>query len=635
MRLLYLYVEGFGVFKNGHPVEMNFTSDYRFMLSNVDGVKELVCQRSDTLLPDYFFSLDGTDSGVEEVSVVVGENGSGKTTLARLLQRVRMVDAERIRFVMVLEGSEESSRGWHCLSTIQGLKLPTGPTPKDGYSYVEGVMNGVVNIEDRLKGLFDFVYYSPYATTEDAFDVHDDPSCCNLSSKALLQRRPDYYFNKVIGVGDDQRALYGAYAYEQYKWQLEFLAWFSTLSEADRCGIVLPVPLEIVLTPNDNMYSVSKEVLLEYARHDRFSVGEDVEFTMRHYKEVVDVLIWLESYGDDLFFRAFGTFYVNYWRNARIPNREVLEREDSFGAELHRFMLNVLQAKNTVTRNVAIVRITRKLEDMQKGYTSILLGEGGLAAVCQLFKMFGTMCKDAPLPGCKMKLFSVDDPLAKSILECVRLHSLARPVNDFLAFQFYPPMSSGEITFLSMFARLYWFLTNSSREKSDVLVFLDESETALHPEWQRSLVHNVIWLFGKVRQMRGLRDRVHLIFGTHSPMLLSDIPIGNAVFLKRKQMHDKDRDYACAETRDVKCARVGFTNTFAANIFDLYNMPFFLDEGTTGRFADGKLGRILPLDEDVKGLEPKDRRCVVGLIGDPFLRGYYADALNEGDLDAQ
>lgn len=135
--------------------------------------------------------------------------------------------------------------------------------------------------------------------------------------------------------------------------------------------------------------------------------------------------------------------------------------------------------------------------------------------------------------------------------------------------------------------------------------------------------------------MRGLRDRVHLIFGTHSPMLLSDIPIGNAVFLKRKQVHDRGRDYACAETRDVKCVRVGFTNTFAANIFDLYNMPFFLDEGTTGRFADGKLGRILPLEEDVKGFDPKDRRRVVSLIGDPFLRGYYADALDEGDADAQ
>ena len=211
----------------------------------------------------------------------------------------------------------------------------------------------------------------------------------------------------------------------------------------------------------------------------------------------------------------------------------------------------------------------------------------------------------------------------KNLMELVKLHAIAKnalnpkTARDFIRFEFDPKVSSGEWAFLSAMSRVNDVLKRSA---SDLIVFLDEAETTLHPRLQRQLVRNMLWFF---RNFAGGR-KVHLIFASHSPVLLSDIPMGNVTFLKRKDKTD-NANLPGVEVVSVINPRLGFTDTFGANIFDLYNLSFFMKEGTVGAFAADKMESILKDDNTAK----EERLQLLRLVGDPFLRGYYADELRE------
>ncbi len=71
-------------------------------------------------------------------------------------------------------------------------------------------------------------------------------------------------------------------------------------------------------------------------------------------------------------------------------------------------------------------------------------------------------------------------------------------------------------------------------------------------------------------------------------------------------------------------------DTFAANVFDLYRLSFFMDEGTVGKFASMKVNGLLRKVSSRKELfndqclpvADEDMERIVKLIGDPFIRHY-------------
>ena len=130
---------------------------------------------------------------------------------------------------------------------------------------------------------------------------------------------------------------------------------------------------------------------------------------------------------------------------------------------------------------------------------------------------------------------------------------------------------------------------------------------------------------------------------THSPMLLSDVPLWHDIILKRRG-EGCDAYSVCCGIEGNK-SDVGLTNTFAANIFDLYRCPFFMENGTMGAFAASKVNALLqkfrlPGEKDVRHIEPdelKDDLKLAMLIGDPFISRLIwrrLDALVEDDGDS-
>ena len=59
---------------------------------------------------------------------------------------------------------------------------------------------------------------------------------------------------------------------------------------------------------------------------------------------------------------------------------------------------------------------------------------------------------------------------------------------------------------------------------------LEEIELYFHPEWQRSFTCNLMEIIGQLtfKQIRS----INVLYVTHSPYILSDIPKTNVLFLK-------------------------------------------------------------------------------------------------------
>ena len=117
------------------------------------------------------------------------------------------------------------------------------------------------------------------------------------------------------------------------------------------------------------------------------------------------------------------------------------------------------------------------------------------------------------------------------------------------------------------------------------------------------MIKNIIIFLNELYIQQNLK--FHIIFATHSPIILSDIPKNNVIFLR------KDEN----QTKTVVTDLAKNNNTFAASIFELYKESFFIDTTTTGSFAKEIINKAI--ESDNKEL----KKYIINSIGDKLLKG--------------
>lgn len=172
-------------------------------------------------------------------------------------------------------------------------------------------------------------------------------------------------------------------------------------------------------------------------------------------------------------------------------------------------------------------------------------------------------------------------------------------------------MSTGERSYFNLFAHLYSEYKQMEYKK-DIILLLDEVDLYLHPKWQQEGVQRII---NTVLACFPSCD-IQIIFATHSPLLLSDIPSQHVIFLTKEEngmMEHKE--------------------CFAANIYNLYKDAFFLDKdavwvlGTFSKTFVNNIEKELAKLEERKGspsiiTEEKlqDIRNRISFIGEDLLK---------------
>ena len=176
-------------------------------------------------------------------------------------------------------------------------------------------------------------------------------------------------------------------------------------------------------------------------------------------------------------------------------------------------------------------------------------------------------------------------------------------------------MSSGQMQLLYSLSTVLYHLKNidsniisgrnSLRYPSVNLIF-DEIELYFHPYYQKDLLYDLIYAIRKMNY-QGIKN-VNIIIATHSPYILSDFPKNNVLCLERGHVY-KDKEHQ-------------LESTFAANVYDILNNRFFMDD-FVGKFAVKKLDEIIQDVNDGEQISMAEYRqglAKVELIGDVFVR---------------
>lgn len=185
--------------------------------------------------------------------------------------------------------------------------------------------------------------------------------------------------------------------------------------------------------------------------------------------------------------------------------------------------------------------------------------------------------------------------------------------------------SSGELAIFTLLSRIFSklrasqgeiyshaehkaYIKNESRYKHIILV-LDEPETSLHPEWQRRFMDMMITALKTTFSNYSFQ----IIITSHSPIIVSDFPNNNIIFLNRNS------DGTCKVENSIK------ENTFGANIYSLYKHSFFVDL-PMGEFAKSKIMQISTEIDQLENNECSQKLLnEIMLIGEPIIRNSLLD----------
>ena len=172
---------------------------------------------------------------------------------------------------------------------------------------------------------------------------------------------------------------------------------------------------------------------------------------------------------------------------------------------------------------------------------------------------------------------------------------------DFLDVRTSVNLSYGEKCLLNLYSTLFNFTLskNHLRKKENYLVILDEADLGYHPMWKRKYVdslNKIIPIIFSGMTPMVFKDNywsphpqlsipnIQIIFTTHDPISLSDVPNNSVIYLKKK---------------DGLTTVLGFDDiqrpvmTFGANISNLMTDSFFIADGLIGDFAKEKIEMVI------------------------------------------
>lgn len=109
----------------------------------------------------------------------------------------------------------------------------------------------------------------------------------------------------------------------------------------------------------------------------------------------------------------------------------------------------------------------------------------------------------------------------------------------------------------------------------EYLILLDEADVCFHPLWKKKYINMLL----EILPLIFVNKKLQIIFTTHDPLTLSDIPHQNILFL------GKGEKYTKVLTNKRK--------TFGANISNLLADSFFLEDGLVGDFAKKKIEEVI------------------------------------------
>ena len=620
MKLVYLYLKDYGPIK-----AKGFCFDSNYVVKHTVDTGEIDVVRRD-ILPSRFFSVkqrvdfqtvDGNkDCGLNEdgevfVSAIVGKNGSGKTTILRSFFEIMDEACKIARYCESTDGPEPIPRIQYLIVVELSGKLVLYQNMP---GHIKGTSEKTSDDYIAFTGGVDLIYYSPHYNSEHYLPVKRENKTFDISTSALLFEKNGNEKDKTF-VKLEPADLF---RFREMDRIFKFLAAWKAFAPDNRTNISMPLPQNFIISPERG----AMERLQEFVHGHR---GRDVR-----YADLEDILCCVDTFYNSLV--AYVSDSLNWhhytdWMDNQLIKYNISDVESvlldifiELGKKLHLHHSTPMDQLVPVGEKLAALSIA--LGKLRNIFVprALMNDRGDYLDGISMFEILLEHMKRYPRlqSGHVIVLPTSDDEIIKDMGEVLSLQAKARGSwkTDYIHFEFEYHVSSGEMAFMTMYARIYQILHEKIHESGvdggDVLLFMDEAEITLHPEWQQLLVKNTLWFLETFFP----KKKFHVVFASHSPMLLSDIPSRNVVYLDPNNY---------SETPE----------SFGANIFDLYRSGFFLDKGTVGSFAQKKIDDLVekvfslvhsPKRDEAESISDEDRQ-LVELIADKEVARYLKEWL--------
>lgn len=157
----------------------------------------------------------------------------------------------------------------------------------------------------------------------------------------------------------------------------------------------------------------------------------------------------------------------------------------------------------------------------------------------------------------------------------------------------------------------FYFKDQNIKIRNNILLLIDEIDLYLHPAWQQKIISILIKELNKCFP----KYKFQIIFTTHSPIVLSDIPAQNCVFLR------KDNE------GNILKEEIG--QSFGCSIFNLYKNAFFLEHGNTiGEYAKNFINEVAAEIKN-KTYNKEEIYKKIDLIGEPIIQNHLRKLIEE------
>ena len=554
--LQYLWIEKYGcIEKQG----FNFTRRANIQFDYE--AKKLTIEKNKDYCEDFF------DDSIE-LSCIVGQNGVGKTTILRAIKEVLDDDytVESNKCLVVYyrisdeESNEESNKKYHFLSNLS-----------DEIFYD---CNDMILDEKTLSNL-NFIYYSDIISF---YQYQNKMGNNELSTSFLLSEEFDKH--------NEPKDHVHSFFMSEFERQMDFLLDYKEKISLFNIKYQPFVTGEILI--NDNIF---KDYIEKHNRNDKdyevyknfFKVSS--EDNIKYFKECLARSIFLNIIYT--FSRTVGdhdeiiTSIIEFMENNNSGNKNAWDNLkkllNSDGESNEYYYLNFVHGREKYISFIKFVEEEVKYNDKP----FVLLRRG-------ISRQTFSIALNNDKPGSNIDILTD----IKSFFDEYRK---AADFHNFISFSW--RLSSGETSLLNIFSRLY--SVKSKITNNTIVMLLDEIDVTLHPEWQRTIINELL----KFLKYTFKDKYIQVIMTTHSPIMLSDIPKQNVLFLKNEN--------------GVKA--VDGCDTFASNIFQLFSEGFFIGDTGIGVYAEKKLKEIVDHIHN-NDIDDNELRKLIDAVGDTFLR---------------
>lgn len=564
--LLFMYVANFQGF---HNVEFNFSSEVIFNVK-IQGEK-IILNKADynRRLPEDFWGKN-----ISAINLMIGDNGSGKTTVMRVLCRwvcmFSVGEFPKEKGIMVVRETTDSDNHIRYIAFENKEKLDISV----------GSVGSIKAMSDRdeLKNFFKnvrLIYFSNTMTELNVgrFPILSDYSlpqrlreanAAVTSGKNIIENFRQYEFNKQI-----ESVLYEE---EDFNKQAE------SVKHKKKEVTVSYVQMEI---QNRTLEGIS-ELFSEDCR-DAMTDMADMwkKFESEFYKaytfgrrELVVELLQAIFCGIiiKILVKEGSHKSVEQEKKAIEVLKGIIKTDNLFGARkskedwagwIKQFCIDLLSDIKG-TDKINDIKWKRDKENISEYVKLLLLFEHE-----EDFDFFGE--PDVKYRNEQISVYQIDIRKNKQkFLHFWECFEKVSPYMDNIHFSW--NLSSGEHNKLNLLS----VLGGIHDEDENVWILLDEPDNTFHPEWGRELLKSIIDICNSI-----MDKNFQLWISTHSPIMLSDMPLDAVTYLHTKR---DDKEFIMEKRKkDVH------PNTFGQNIYVLFNDAFFLRNGIIGEFASHKI----------------------------------------------